>query len=56
MIAIKNTKSSRRYYERQTERIMNWEYVPKAPIDIMLKAIDKKLEFIDDDIFKLSLS
>ena len=51
-----NLYSSRRYWERQTERIMNWEYVPKTPIDIMLKAIDTKLSHIDDDLFKLSLS
>ena len=51
-----NLHTSRRYWERQIERVVSGEYVSKTPIDIMLKAIDTQLAHIDDDLFKLSLT
>jgi len=57
MVTHKNTLfASKRYWEKQIDRLISWELVSKTPVDILLKAIDTKLAQIDEELFQLSLT
>lgn len=48
--------SSKRYWEKQIDRVVSGEYISKTPIDILLKGINTQLSHIDEELFQLSLT
>jgi hypothetical protein len=50
MIYKNKLHSSARYWDKQTERILSEEYVPKTPLIILLTAIEVKQRHIVEDL------
>lgn len=47
---------SKRYWEKESNRVISGEFISKTPVDILLKAIDTKLAQIDEELFQISLT
>ena len=46
MLYKKKLFTSQRYWDKQTDRLLSEEYVPKTPLHILLTAIDVQQRYI----------